>query len=54
MKTDDPANYSTVTVLGTSSTDEMWNYGKEIWCNLKGDRVFLLANLAHLSGQTYT
>ena len=27
----------------------MWNYGKEVWCNLEGQYAALVADLNHLS-----
>ena len=31
----------------------MWRYGKEAWCNLEGRYIHIVANLEHLSGQSY-
>ena len=31
----------------------MWNYGVEAWCNLEGRYVTIVANLTHLSGESY-
>ena len=45
MKTDDAANYHTWT-----DGSSLWNYGKEVWCNLEGRFMHVVADLAHLSG----
>ena len=39
MKIDDTSNYTTL-----RNTGVMWNYGKEIWCNLPGRYVALVAD----------
>ena len=31
----------------------MWRYGKEAWCNLEGRYIHIVANLTHLSTQSY-
>ena len=31
----------------------VWTYGKEVWCNAKGQYVHIVADLSHLTG-TYT
>ena len=51
MRTDDPKNYSTVSISG--SDVQMWNYGAEIWCNLEGQYTTIVADLTDLSGQAY-
>ena len=28
----------------------MWNYGKEVWCNLEGRYMHIVADLTHYSG----
>ena len=48
MKTDDSTNYHT----WDSST--VWNYGKEIWCNMAGRYLHIVADLSHLSGSSYS
>ena len=43
--------WTDVTVISKSgtSTVPMWNYGKEVWCNLEGQYVTLVADLSALS-----
>ena len=48
MRTDDPKNYSKVSRSGVD--EEFWNYGAEIWCNLKGQYTTIVADLTQLSG----
>ena len=31
----------------------MWNYGVEAWCNLEGQYVTIVADVAHLSTASY-
>ena len=49
MLTDDAANYHTWTYMGTTYTD-IWNFGKEVWCNLEGRYMHIVADLSHLAG----
>ena len=30
----------------------MWSFGKEVWCNLEGRYVHIVADYSHLSGAT--
>ena len=30
-----------------------WNFGKEVWCNLEGQYMHIVADLSHLSGTSY-
>ena len=30
-----------------------WTYGKEVWCNLEGRYMYIIADLSHLVG-SYT
>ena len=53
MKTDDSANYHTWIANGETYPD-IWNTGKEIWCNLEGRYMHIIADLAHLAGQDYS
>ena len=53
MRTDDSANYHTWTTEGTTYNNR-WNYGKEIWCNLEGRYMHIVADLSHLAGQGYS
>ena len=50
MRTDDSANYHTNTKWGSN----VWNYGKEVWCNLEGRYMHIIADLSHLAGQGYS
>ena len=31
----------------------VWNYGREVWCNMQGQYVFIVADLSHLRGDYY-
>ena len=42
MRTDDNTNYH------TWDGEETWNYGKEIWCNMAGRYMHIVADLKHL------
>ena len=42
-------SYKEVFVRGTSRGD-FWNYGAEVWCNLPGQYVTILADLSTLVG----
>ena len=53
MRLDDPDSYSYGYNNSLNNGDPFWKYGAEIWCNLKGQYVTLVADLAHLSGQSY-
>ena len=53
MRTDDPKSYTSGEYTGMSISGDIWNYGIEIWCNLEGLFVTLVADLSHLSGQNY-
>ena len=53
MRTDDSSNYHTYSYLGTPYND-VWNYGKEVWCNLEGRYMHIIADLSHLAGQGYS
>ena len=33
----------------TRAGAEAWTYGKEIWCNLEGRYMYLIADLSHLT-----
>ena len=52
MRTDDSSNYHTWTENG-STHNGIWNYGKEVWCNLEGRYIHIVADLRHLEGQDY-
>ena len=53
MQTDDSANYHSWT-YGGSTYSNIWNYGKEVWCNLEGRFIHIVADLSHLEGQGYS
>ena len=52
MQTNDHSNYHSYTRYSTLHTD-IWNYGKEVWCNLEGRYMHIIADLSHLAGQGY-
>ena len=46
MKLDDPNSFTTVTdIANGSGTIQMWNYGKEIWCNHQGRYMHIVADV---------
>ena len=49
MKIDDSANYHTYSYEHTPYPD-IWNYGRETWCNLEGQYMHIVADLKHLAG----
>ena len=51
MRTDDPNSFKFGSTHGVSGN--LWNYGAEIWCNLEGQYVTMVADLADLTGQVY-
>ena len=50
MRTIDPNSYTSGEYTSGSVSGEFWNYGIEIWCNLEGQYVTMVADLADLSG----
>ena len=48
MRTDDSSNYTTIAKAGADPN--MWNYGKEHWCNMEGQYMHFVGDLSHLSG----
>ena len=48
MRTDNSENYNLWTFDDTTYT--VWKYGKEVWCNLEGRYMHIVADLAHLAG----
>ena len=52
MRTDDSLNYHNWAYWGSTFTD-IWNYGKEVWCNLEGRYMHIVADLSHLAGTGY-
>ena len=53
MRTDDPNSFTSGAYTGHSVSGDWWNYGIEIWCNLEGQYITMVADLAHLNSQTY-
>ena len=51
MRTDDSSNYHTWTA--DAIYNDVWNYGKEVWCNLEGRYMHIVADLSHLAGSSY-
>ena len=47
MRTDDNANYHTWSTIWDTYND-LWNYGREAWCNLEGRYIHIVADLNHL------
>ena len=41
-------SYTSGTYSGWSRSGDMWNYGFEAWCNLEGQYVTIVADLANL------
>jgi len=59
MRTTDPQSYINVTYTDTSTSSTkasalMWKFGKEIWCNLRGRYMTIVADLSHNAGQAYS
>ena len=52
MRTDDSANYHSATYAGFKHND-IWNYGKEAWCNLEGRYLHIIADLSHIAEEDY-
>ena len=53
MQINDSANYHSYTWTGSTYND-IWNYGKEVWCNLEGRYMHIVSDLSHLAGQDYS
>ena len=49
MRIDDSANFHSWLHVGVTYYD-IWNFGKEVWCNLEGRYMHIVADLAHLAG----
>ena len=58
MRTDDPESYTTWSYQDVSKINDygnqLWKFGKEIWCNLEGRYMHIIADLRHLEGATPT
>ena len=50
MRTDDATNYH----INPDTSLNTWNFGKEIWCNLEGRYMHIVADLNHLAGSAYS
>ena len=50
MRTNDPNSYTSGAYTGNGASGNLWNYGIEIWCNLEGQYITMVADLADLSG----
>ena len=48
MRTDDSANYHSWVHMGTTFND-IWNFGKEVWCNLEGRYMHIVSDVTHLA-----
>ena len=48
--TDPDSKYYDVRVGGPRAPGNVWTYGIEVWCNLEGQYVHIVADLSHLSG----
>ena len=46
-------SYSTGEHSAWTTIGDMWNYGVEAWCNMEGQYVTIVADLANLSGKPY-
>ena len=53
MRTDNSENYHEFT-KNSITYNNIWNYGKEVWCNLEGRYMHIVADMNHLAGQGYT
>ena len=53
MRTVDPKSKTSGEYTKHGVSGDFWNYGIEIWCNLEGQYVTMVADLAHLTGQVY-
>ena len=64
MSVDDPESYSINThgsntgnqfsSLFGNASQMVWNYGKEVFCNMEGQYMHIVADLSHMAGQSYT
>ena len=49
MRIDDSTNFHTFTYNGGTHYN-VWNFGRETWCNLEGRFMHIVADLLHLAG----
>ena len=53
MKIYDAKSYTSGSFAGGAVAGDLWNYGVETWCNMEGQYVTIVADLADLSGHAY-
>ena len=53
MRIENPESYTFGNKEGEVGVTDLWNYGIEKWCNMEGQYMTVVADLAHLRGQTY-
>ena len=55
MRTDDPASYTELEADGRGErpAGSYWNEGKEVWCNLEGQYMAIVANFSEVAGTGY-
>ncbi len=46
--------FNAVTSTDSFDDESNWNFGQEIWCNLQGQYVFLVASFSDVSSSAYT
>lgn len=51
MRIDDPDSYTSGG--DHNGSGNLWKYGIEIWCNMEGQHVSIVADLSDLRGQNY-
>ena len=49
MRTDDATSYHSNSHWGS----DLWNFGKEVWCNLEGRYMHIVADVSHLATLGY-
>ena len=54
MRTDDSTNYHDLVTGSYGTYNGLWNFGKEIWCNLEGRYMHIVADLSHLAVSGYS
>ena len=53
MRVGDNSSFHSWTAYNNNFND-IWNYGREEWCNLEGQYMHIVANLTHLEGMSYS
>jgi len=46
-------SYKFLTIASNGFTGYTWNFGHEVWCNLKGQYLSLVSDMSSKSGQSY-